>query len=110
MKGYKSYRISAPSTFKDVFSHFYFAENGSEEAIEKTLLPSYQTIMIFSFGTPASFISKNQEKIKVEKCIVLGPIKQAFNYVLPAGAEILVCNFKDDSFFGFLEMQIWQKA
>jgi AraC-like DNA-binding protein len=101
MKGYKSYRISAPSTFKDVFSHFYFAENGSEEAIEKTLLPSYQTIMIFSFGTPASFISKNQEKIKVEKCIVLGPIKQAFNYVLPAGAEILVCNFKDDSFFRF---------
>jgi len=101
MKGYNSYRISAPSTFKDVFSHFYFAENGSEEAIEKTLLPSYQTIMIFSFGAPASFLTKNKDEIIVDRCIVLGPIKQAFTYMLPVGAEILVCNFKDDAFFRF---------
>ncbi|MFC3161602.1 Helix-turn-helix domain-containing protein [Chryseobacterium arachidis] len=101
MEGYTSYRISAPTEFEDVFSHFYCAENRSGETVEKTLLPSYQTIMIFSFGTPASFISKNKEEIKVEKCIVLGPIKHAFNYVLPADAEILVCNFKDDAFFRF---------
>ncbi|GAA4160804.1 hypothetical protein GCM10022217_25450 [Chryseobacterium ginsenosidimutans] len=101
MKDYNSYRISAPTEFKDIFSHFYYAENRSKETVEKTLLPSYQTIMIFSFGTPASFISKNKEEIKVEKCIVLGPIKHAFNYILPEGAEILVCNFKDDAFFRF---------
>ncbi|UOU97016.1 helix-turn-helix domain-containing protein [Chryseobacterium daecheongense] len=101
MDGYTSYRISAPSTFKDVFSHFYYAENKSEEPIEKTLLPSYQTIMIFNLGTPASFISKNKEEITVERCMVLGPIKHAFNYILPENAEILVCNFKDDAFFRF---------
>jgi AraC-like DNA-binding protein len=32
---------------------------------------------------------------------VVGPIKQAFNYTLTAGAEILVANFKDDAFFRF---------
>ncbi len=101
MEGYNSYRISAPIEFEDVFSHFYYAENRSEEVVEKTLLPSYQTIMIFSFGTPASFVSKSNEEIEVEKCIVLGPIKHAFNYILPTGAEILVCNFKDDAFFRF---------
>lgn len=69
MEGYTSYRISAPTEFKDVFSHFYCAENRSGEIVEKTLLPSYQTIMIFSFGTPASFISKNKEEIKVENVL-----------------------------------------
>lgn len=101
MKTYNSYRISAPIEFKDIFSHFYYAENRSGAAVEKTLLPSYQTIMIFSFGSPASFISKNKEEIKVEKCILLGPIKHAFNYILPDETEILVCNFRDDAFFRF---------
>lgn len=101
MKGYNNYRISAPLAFEDVFSHFYYAENRSEKVIEKNLLPSYQTIMIFSFGTPPSFISKSKDQIIVERCIVLGPVKQAFKYILPVGAEILVCNFKDDAFFRF---------
>ncbi|WP_207420263.1 helix-turn-helix domain-containing protein [Desertivirga brevis] len=101
MEGYTSCRISTLPDFKDVFSHFYCAENKSGEVIEKTLLPSYQTIMIFNFGLPASFISQTGELITVERCIVLGPIKQAFNYILPIGAEILVCNFKDDAFFRF---------
>ncbi|PSL28136.1 helix-turn-helix domain-containing protein [Chitinophaga ginsengisoli] len=99
--GYNSYRVSVPQAFEDVFSHFYCAENKSDVAIEKTLLPSYQTIMIFNFGVPASFISRTGDQITVETCIVLGPIKHAFNYLLPSGAEILVCNFKDDAFFRF---------
>jgi len=101
MNGYNSYRIPVPTEFEEVFSHFYYAENKSEALVEKTLLPSYQTILIFSFGTSASFISKNNTEIIVEKCIVLGPIKQAFDYILPDGAEILVCNLKDDAFFRF---------
>lgn len=101
MEVYNSYRIAAPEEFEDVFSHFYYAENTSEMTIEKTLLPSYQTILIFSFGAPASFITKDHEEIIVEKCVVLGPVKQAFNYILKDGAEIIVCNFKDDAFFRF---------
>lgn len=101
IEGYNSARISVPSEFEDVFSHFYIAENKSQEAIEKTLLPSYQTIMIFNFGAPTAIITKTNEEITVEQCIVLGPIKHAFNYILPPGAEIFVCNFKDDAFFRF---------
>ncbi|MDJ1486405.1 helix-turn-helix domain-containing protein [Cytophagaceae bacterium YF14B1] len=101
MKGYTSCRISVPSAFEEVFSHFYYAENHSGQVIEKTLLPSYQTIMIFNFGNPASFVSKTNELISVERCIVLGPIKHAFDYILPDGAQILICNFKDDAFSRF---------
>ncbi|MCD8166171.1 MAG: helix-turn-helix domain-containing protein [Bacteroides sp.] len=31
----------------------------------------------------------------------MGPIKQAFDYTLNVGSEILVANFKDDAFFRF---------
>lgn len=99
--GYNSYRINVPPAYADVFSHFYYAQNKSAREIEKTLFPSYQTIMIFNLGTPASFVCGTGEQLTVEKCIVLGPIKHAFNYLLPVDAEILVCNFKDDAFFRF---------
>ena len=101
MEGYSSCRISTPPAYEDVFSHFYHAKNNSDAVIEKTLLPSYQTIMIFNFGIPASFVTQTHELITVDRCMVLGPIKQAFNYILPVGAEILVCNFKDDAFIRF---------
>ena len=48
--GYHAFRIAVPSVYEEVFSHFYFAENTSGDTIIKTLLPSYQTILIFSFG------------------------------------------------------------
>jgi len=99
--GYNSSRIDVPPAYADVFSHFYHAKNNSDQAIEKTLFPFYQTIMVFNFGAPASFVSGTGEHLTVEKCIVLGPIKHAFNYLLPVEAEILVCNFKDDAFFRF---------
>lgn len=97
---YNNYRIAVPAEFEEVFSHFYFAENKSGDAITKTLLPSFQTIMVFSFGTAAFFQAEDAE-IPVSKCLVIGPVKQAFSYVLPPGAEILVANFKDDAFFRF---------
>jgi AraC-like DNA-binding protein len=100
-EGYNSYRISVPLAFEEVFSHFYFAENKSGTVITQTLLPSFQTIMVFSFGAPVSFTTKENDKVSVEKCLVIGPIKQAFDYILPPQSEILVANFKDDAFFRF---------
>ena len=94
-------RIPVPDEFQEVFSHFYFAENYSTATITKTLIPSYQTIMIFSFGVNAYIHSDSIEKIEVDKCIVLGPIKKAFDYSLPASNKILVANFKDDAFYRF---------
>ncbi|WP_294326450.1 helix-turn-helix domain-containing protein [uncultured Chryseobacterium sp.] len=98
---YDSYRIPVPREFETVFSHFYFAENQSEITITKTLLPSFQTIMVFNFGAHAFLISRQKTKIKVDRCIVLGPIKSAFEYCLPPNSSILVANFKDDAFYRF---------
>lgn len=98
---YNNYRIAVPSGFGELFSHFYFAENTSGEAITRTILPSFQTIMVFSFGAPVSFLTNQNDEITIDKCIVIGPIKQAFSYTLSAGAEILVANFRDDAFFRF---------
>ncbi|OQP62024.1 DNA-binding protein [Niastella vici] len=96
-----SYRIEVPAEFSAAFSHFYFAQNTSAAAIHQTLLPSYQTIMVFNFGTPVSFVTRHNDAIEIDKCLVIGPIKQAIDYTLPPGSEILVANFIDDAFFRF---------
>ncbi|HKX85634.1 MAG TPA: hypothetical protein VJL37_03095, partial [Flavobacterium sp.] len=87
---YHSFRIASPADYQSVFSHFYFAENTTDETISKTLLPSFQTILIFTFGVKPSLVSKEGSEIEVGNCLVLGPIKQAFDYILPPGSEILV--------------------
>ena len=98
---YDSYTLPVPTAFEDVFSHFYFAENSTEQPVTKTLMPSYQTLLIFSFGAPASLISQQDTKVSINKCLVLGPVKQAFQYTLPANAQILAANFKEDAFYRF---------
>ncbi len=98
---YNSFRIAVPTEFETVFSHFYFAENRTNQPLTKNLLPNYQTILIFCFGENASLITKQNTRIEVEKCIILGPIKQSFEYTLPANSSILVVNFKDDAFYRF---------
>lgn len=98
---YDSFRIAVPADYKEIFSHFYFAENKSNKTITKTLLPSYQTILIFNFGASAILNSKNNSHIEIEKCIVLGTIRKAFDYSLPPNTKILVANFKDDAFYRF---------
>lgn len=98
---YISFRIAVPPAFEEVFSHFYFARNNSVQTITKTLLPSYQTILIFSFGTKGSLHSRQDTQVVIDKCIVLGPIKQAFDYTLDVHSEILVASFKDDAFYRF---------
>lgn len=101
---YVQYSIEAIPPFNDVISHFYFAENKSDQIIRKTLLPSYQTILIFNFGCNALLHSKQNTSIKIKKNLVLGPIKQSFDYSLPPNASILVANFKDDGFYRFFGM------
>ncbi|MDR6369323.1 AraC-like DNA-binding protein [Chryseobacterium bernardetii] len=98
---YNEYRISVPQEFENVFTHFYFAENSSEFSITKTLLPTYQTILLFCFGESATMSTREKTVIQIDKCMVFGPVRQAFEYTLPSGSSILVANFKDDAFFRF---------
>lgn len=98
---YNNFRISVPHEFESIFSHFYFAENTSGQPITKTLLPTYQTILLFCFGESASMTTKENTTITVDKCLVFGPIRHSFEYTLPVKTSILVANFKDDAFFRF---------
>ncbi|HVI47060.1 MAG TPA: AraC family transcriptional regulator [Chitinophaga sp.] len=100
-KGYISYRISVPVIFESLFTHFYVAANNTGEDIRKTFVPSFQTIMVFSFGKEVSFHTADHHAVAVDKCIVLGPVRQPFSYTLTPGAEIFVANFRGDGFYRF---------
>lgn len=97
---YNSYRIPIPDTFSEVFSHFYIVENNSPEPVTKSLIPTFQTLLVFSFGIPVKLAADNSEMM-VEKCLVLGPLKKSLSYTLPPGAEMFVVSFKDDAFYRF---------
>ncbi|RYY55988.1 MAG: AraC family transcriptional regulator [Chitinophagaceae bacterium] len=98
---YASFSRPVPPEYAEVFSHFYFAVNGTDADIDRTFVPSFQTIMIFNLGTVPSMRSHDGTGISVEKCMVLGPVRRAFDYTLPPGADILVVNFLDDAFYRF---------
>lgn len=100
-QAYQHFSIPVTPDFESVFSHFYFAENTGDTAITKTLLPSYQTILVFIFGGKAVLHSRQDTQLDIDQCIVLGPIRQAFDYTLVPGIRMLVANFKDDAFFRF---------
>jgi len=65
------------------------------------LLPSYQTMLVFNFGANAVLHTAQNTLIEIDKCLVLGPIKQAIDYSLPPLSEILVVNLIDDAFYRF---------
>lgn len=98
---YRQSRLPVPAAYEAVFSYFYHAANNTTTAVTKTLLPTYQTIMVFVFGGKGILHSAQHAQLEVEQCMVLGPVKQAFEYTLPAGTSILVANFKDDAFYRF---------
>ena len=98
---YHQLKIPVSKEFESVFTHFYYAENNSSYPVTKTLLPSYQTIMLFCFGEKAFMTTQEKTTVEVDQCIVLGPVRQTFDYTLPAGTSILVANFKDDAFYRF---------
>jgi AraC-like DNA-binding protein len=98
---HESNRIVVPEEFEELFSHFYTARNETQLPVHKTLLPSFQTIMVFSFGTSINFKTTKGNTLQIDKAIVLGPIKQPIDYTLQPGVDMLVINFKSDGFYRF---------
>lgn len=97
---YNQYTIQVPSEFEDVFSHFYYAENRSSFPVVKTLLPHYRMILLFCFGGEITMTTP-QASVKIRQCLVIGPVKKAFDYSLPPGTSFLSINFKGDAFYRF---------
>lgn len=95
-----SERIPVPAEWEEVFDPFYYAANHQSESIQKKLLPNFQTILVFSLGTPA-LIYIDGVALRVTNSLVTGPLKAALEYELPPGCEILVVNFKFDTFYRF---------
>src|SRR6185295_17423495 len=93
---YLTRSISAPDEFSEVFSHFYVAENHTGEPVHKTFVPSFQTILVCSFGAPPVLTTSSHRSLLIHKFSILGPVKQPFEYTLPPGAEMLVANFRSD--------------
>ncbi|AKK71729.1 DNA-binding protein [Chryseobacterium sp. P1-3] len=98
---YHECKITVPEEFENIFTHFYFAENISPNPVTKTLLPTYQTILLFCFGEKAMMTTRENINLHVDQCMVFGPVRQAFDYTLPSKTSILVANFKQDAFFRF---------
>jgi AraC-like DNA-binding protein len=98
--GYEEHKTVMPEKFSDYFSHFYWAKNHSDEPIRKTLLPTFQTMLIFCFDGQIRLIGK-EETLPLQKCIVVGPVKQPLCYELDPGVRMLVVNFQLDGFYRF---------
>jgi len=96
-----SFRMPVPTCYQDVLSHFYYAENNSVGIVKKTFLPSFKAVLIFNFGAKSILYFNQDKEIHIDKYLVLGPIKQVFDYSLPPSSQILVANFKDDALYRF---------
>lgn len=103
---YSSYTLKPPTGFTDVFSHFYWAENCSKLAIKKILSPSFQTILIFNLSKNPLRISTEKHQLSIKKYMVLGPLKKAVQYKIPAQGKFFVINFKDDAFYRFFDHSV----
>lgn len=97
---YDQYNIQVPLEFEEVFSHFYYAENRSAFPVVKTLLPNYRMILLFCFGGDITMTTP-EASVRSRQCLVIGPVKKAFDYTLPPGTSFLAVNFKGDAFYRF---------
>lgn len=97
----KSCRIAAPESYSEVVTHFYMARNDSALSVTKTLVPTFQAMLVFNFGTLAKAIMDGDRKSYSGKCFVFGPVKKQLTYIVYPGTELLVVNFKDDAFYRF---------
>ena len=109
-KKYNQYKIKAPTEYEGVITHFYIAENNTQETVVEKLLPSYQTILVFVFGNHLIFSAEKKLEVIIEKCVVLGPIKKAISYSLLPRSAIFVVNFKDDAFYRFFGTAIIENS
>jgi AraC-like DNA-binding protein len=92
-------KFDVPSEFADVLTYIYYTENVSGEAYESLLQPGLQTILVFCFNGSFRMMTEEGAEFITNECVLLGPIKRAFRYEIPAGGQMLVLNFRDGGFY-----------
>lgn len=90
--------IPVPADWEEVFSPFYFAANNGDAPVRKTLAPSFQNILLFSFGPPV-VVHLPDGGVEVVSSMAIGPLKAAPGYTLQPGGRILAANFMPDAFY-----------
>ncbi|MBF9000993.1 AraC family transcriptional regulator [Vibrio nitrifigilis] len=98
MPRYFSHKEKVPEPLSDVYSHFYFATNDSEQPVINTFVPHFKVMLIFSLGTPISIHLQGQPPLVIEHYFMLGPVKKTFEYCMPPKSSITVINFNHDGF------------
>jgi hypothetical protein len=94
-----SRRIAIPREFEDIFTHFYYALNDTGNPVTQKLLPTFQTILVFSLGGKITLNAK--QTIEINKVIILSTVKKLLEYTLFPRAEMMVVNFNLDGFYRF---------
>jgi len=107
---YNQYRIEVPQEYEEVITHFYYADNKTNEVVTHQLIPSYQTVLVFVFGELMTISHQDQEEVALDKCIVLGPIKKSMTYSIHPRSSMLVVHFKDDAFYRFFGTALIDQA
>ncbi|MBW8687586.1 helix-turn-helix domain-containing protein [Chitinophaga rhizophila] len=98
---YLTGHIAVPKEWQDIFDPFYYIINQQQEAVTRILSPTFQTILVFNFGAPAYIKPAAEQPLAIDNSLVIGPVKLALEYTIPAQGQMLVANFKQDAFYRF---------
>ncbi len=89
------YEVEAP--LNEVIRHFFYMQTppGSEPQVFN-LLPNFEVMLIFNFGTPisATFNNDQLERHTLHRTLLISPLRKTLNYELQAGADaiVMVCS------------------
>jgi len=96
---YDERHIPVPPAYADLYAHFYFASNEVKESVTRTLVPTFEPIIVFVFGQGV-YLPDQQITIG-PTCFFLGTIKKAVSYALLAHTELFAVSLKADGFYRF---------
>ena len=101
-----------PASLRGVVEHALLLTVAPGAApVVRTLLPTFQVIVLFNLGTPAELwpAAPAEALVPVHEpvgCILLGPLKSAWHYRLRAGARVLVVNFTLAGFYRLFKVPV----
>jgi AraC-like DNA-binding protein len=98
--------IEADERLSTVFSHFYCVQHDFRApAIEQQLLPNYEMMLVFNFGSAVPARLGDQD-VLLEQTAFVGPLQQLLRYTVPPGTDLIVINFTLNGLYRILKLPI----